>query len=629
MQLEGGTHFLLLRRAADYNNHSVLTFRRYDDVLTKWQTGDRVSPISPINNAALPELADGTVRSIHFLGPIHPGKVTCPGKIYLSLGLFNIIIITESIEESEKAATFCGSCGCNWEKWNLLGNKIDTIMYSQPSIAPDAGIPNSVLLPIKLPYEELKGTVFEYRALIASTIGRAATFISPTAKELQRFDTIFRELLVNKKMTYDSISKHGLLTIANAAMSRYSSQTFAGTSPILETESHVWSHSLLGLGIASLALRRIREFIETVFSSAGIFERLKLLSNVNAAPNPLYSIASNDSFWEKDFLHDYAPQKAFAPKEEHIRDNPPLITCFSGRDGFRSTQISLSAPLAVISGCNTTSWTLLTLTHEMSHTIVDGVLGLLLPNPDKETELTEAVALLKETQTRNMFDALRQMLCFAFWTAEGEGKLQEGIDEKRLAAIIRTMGIEINEILTHVFDFLYFYRKDQVHYVRSIWSSWGVIPNISHRIPDYINRTLCALHSNNLRRKDSYDITIDQLNDCLIKTMELYPETPYIKDAILQLRHNRAQYKQALKNRALFVKFVRYFLYSPTIESMITREPDVTGGERGGYPLKVSEFTDTVVHNPLRFIEEFSRDKMPDKQRSIWMLQQLAFGVEV
>lgn len=628
MQLEGGTHFLLLRRAADYNTHTLHTYHRYDDVLTNWKTGDRVSPITPLNNSELPDLTDGKNRWLHFLGPIFPGKLVYSGKLYISLGLFNVIIISESSAERERAALFVEQCGCNWEEWPLLGNLVEIIKYNKPSTDPGTAIPSSVLLPIKLPYEELKGTVFEYRALIASTIGRAATFVTATAKELHRFDTVFRNLLINKPMTYDSISKHGLLTIANAAMSRYSSQTFAGTSPILETESHVWSHSLLGLGIASLALRRIREFIETVFSSAGIFERIKLLREIKADPNPLYQILSNDSFWKRDFLYDYDPQKAFVPKEEHISDNPPLITCFSGRDGFRSTQISLSAPLAVITGCNTTAWTLLTLTHEMSHTIIDGVLGLLLPNPDKELELTAAVSLLNVTQPATMFEAMQQMLCFAFWTAESNGKFREGIDERKLASIIRTMGIEINEILTHVFDFLYFYRKDQLHYVRSIWSSWGVIPNISHRIPDYINRTLCALHSNNLRRKDSYDITIDQLNDCLNKTLELYPDTPYIQDAINQLKLNREQYKQALTNRALFVKFVRYFLYSATIESMITREPDVSGGERGGYILKVEEFTETTVHNPLRFIEEFSRDKMPDKQRSLWMLQQLAFGAD-
>ena len=388
-----------------------------------------------------------------------------------------------------------------------------------------------------------------------------------------------------------------------------------------------WSHSLLGLGTASLALRRIRAFIEKVFSTADFFERIKLLKNVKAESRRLYQISSRDSFWETDFLYAYEPQKKLESKEVQINEVLPLMTCFSGRDGFRSTQISLSAPLAVISGCNTTSWTLLTLTHEMSHTIIDGVLGLLLPNPDNDEELIDAIKLLDALEKENMFDRLRDLLCYAYWVVRTDGKLHEDkLDPIKLANIIREVGIEINEILTHIFDFLYFYMKDGYHYVSSIWSSWGVIPNIRHRIPDYIIRSLCALHATNLQRNDSYNITIDQLIEYLSKTLETYPDSPYIKDALDDLRSNRENYNKALKNRGLLVKFVRYFLYSSSIESMITREPDVTGGEHGGYPLKVLEFSDTMVRNPLRFIKEFSQDKMPDKQRSIWLLQQLAFG---
>ena len=84
---------------------------------------------------------------------------------------------------------------------------------------------------------------------------------------------------------------------------------------------------------------------------------------------------------------------------------------------------------------------------------------------------------------------LRVLLCFPLCTLEGNE-----LDEDHVGQRLRDEWAECNELLTHIFDFLYFYRGDAEAYVRCVWASWAVIPNIQHRLTDYITRCLCALH---------------------------------------------------------------------------------------------------------------------------------------
>lgn len=625
MKLTSGTHFVVLQKIPNHSEHTIHLFKRYDDALANWEAGNRISPIFPINFAELPNLSDGKDRFIHLIGPIYPGNVICSGNLFLSFGIFNILVISEEEQDYNSVVSFLKTQNTNWEEWNLVGNKIRQIEYH--SLNPDykTNIPPHVLSPIKIDtaHIELRGPIFEYRAQIASSITKSALCGLPSTQYLLSFDIIFRNLLT-KNMMEDSMSKHGLLTTANSILSRYSDQTLGGTSPVTETECNVKSHSLLGLGVASLALQRIIRFIENVFSNVCILDRLKSLEKVAATSSPLFQLKSSDKFWNQDHLYGHNPQKKLTIPTQRDNEVLPLLTCFSGRDGFRSTHISLSVPLATITSCNTTSWTLLTLTHEISHTIIEGVLGLLLPNPDDNDAINNTVKILNNNKD-NLFQQLREMLCFSCWVVANKGKIEGEINSDNLPEIIRTLWVELNEILTHIFDFLYFYRKDAKHYVRSIWASWGVIPNIRHRIPEYIVRTLCALHANNIRRKDKYKITLDQLKEYLTEIFKNSPDSPYIQEAIGDLNKNYKNYFEALRNRELLIKFVRFFLYSPEIQTMLEREPEVSGGDKGGYQAKVLEFSDITVKNPLRFIEEFSRDKSSDKQRSLWLFQQLAF----
>lgn len=629
MKIEGGTHYLVLSRDSDNNSSSQIhLYRRYDEPISHWKVGDRLSPIFSVDKSELPDLSDGKERNVYFIGPIHPAKVTVNGKIFISLGIFNVLVITEVDEEKTSISSFLLKNKVNWEEWKLRGEKIEAIKSN--AVGHRDRIPPEVSAPIKLDYDELRAPVFEYRAHIANIITRAQYFNLPALRDLVRFDSLFRQA-INKQG--ETVAKQGILTIANSVLGRQSEQTFSGTSPIFETEGHIGNNSLLGVGIASMALQRIRSFIEKVFLKVDILQRIKLLKDVEATPESLFGMSSNDEFFTKDHLFDHPSQKDPNNYQIDINKRIPLLTSFSGRDGFRSTDLSLSVPVAVISGCNSRAWTLMTITHEISHVIIRGVLGIILPNPDDKNALDSAAKLLDyKFQKRTLFDRLRELLSFAIWVADREGKIEDEIKKGDffngdiLGEIIRNTWGEIGEILTHIFDFLYFYSGDEKNYIKSLWVSWGVIPNIRERVPEYVKRSICALHSKNLRRqKERYQITIDQCKESLKAAISDHPDSPYIKGALDDLEQREGHYVNLLKNRELLVKFCRFFLYSPIINSFIEREPYISGGDKRPYGFDPLEFLDIPVQNPLRFIEEFSQDKGSQKQRSVWMLQQLAF----
>ena len=96
----------------------------------------------------------------------------------------------------------------------------------------------------------------------------------------------------------------------------------------------------------------------------------------------------------------------------------------------------MSAPLEVISCCNTTEWTPLTLTHEFSHRVIDGLLAQILPNPDGTDALEEVIELLEKRIYPNLFLQLRSLLCFALWRMDALAEQDIGASD--LGLIIKT-----------------------------------------------------------------------------------------------------------------------------------------------------------------------------------------------
>ena len=338
----------------------------------------------------------------------------------------------------------------------------------------------------------------------------------------------------------------------------------------------------------------------------------------------LQTLAPNDSFWDKDFLAGDFPtdDPAQIQFDDHEDPRLHLLTYFSGRDGFRATVISLSAPLELLQSCNSISWTLLTITHEISHILVDGVLAFLLPKPHTEADLNAAIELLVRGENcATLFEQMQQLLCYSIWQIASPNAT-DWLEPQTLGLHLEQHGQSLYEIVTHCFDFLYFYRADPAVYIPAVWASWSAIPNIENRVSEYIVRSLCALLTNHLRRENGVQVAIDQLLHLLENAEVDFPDAQYVPQAINELKSRRSDYTSALSIRRPLALFARHFLYSHTIAQQLL-SPETTADFQ---PLR---FTGDTVANPLRFIHDFSRDAAPSHLRSAWLLQQLAFGGEI
>lgn len=626
MELRGGTHYLLLKRLTGSTKHQVDCYERFQRALAAWTPGTRISPIFSTDDAPVPRLSKATKQWLILAGPVHPGALRhVPGAcVYITHGLLNILIWCKTEQVRKAARSSVAEHSLNGEEWEVKASEIKRITPLRRAHR-QVESPASLLRPLYPKDSPLCAAGREYVTLIAECASRA-TFLTPaTGKELVSFDNVMRGGLLN-----DSVSAmpvlHGHLVNTNAALSRYTSQTYAGIPPLLETECHYWTHSLLGIGIPSLALVRIRRFIQNLLESTKFIERFRRLDKLPPESKPLHCMVPSDEFWSRDLLSSKEVEAGLI-----ANNNDPFVstlTFFSGRDGFRATHLSLSAPLELIDSCNSVMWTLQTLTHEICHILVDAVLGLALPETSSPTSLRQAVIRMERGVSKNLFEQAQALLCWAVWRLDAgtEPATDDDVTPDMLRELVVKHWGEVTEIITHCLDYLYFYGGDPALFVRSVWLSWSVIPNIEHRVHDYVSRSLCALHTRNMRRKKAREITVDQLIARLQAIHKEFPTVLYVPQAIADLKRRKEYYYSVLDARRPLISFVNSCLYSDALQKQFQYEPRLGGGVHGGYSVQPLRFGGDRVANPLRFIREFSVEGQPNHLRAAWLLQQLALG---
>lgn len=558
---------------------------------------------------------------------------------HLTLGVYNLFSFTTNTEEKNKLLKIIsnlkkGDQEVGWELWRIEKGRVVNVDHWEPKLS---GIEERFLQrgrkrPDTLP---IKDSSREYTTQMATAYLRACHYWSDLARDLDEFDDYFTSKMQAAKaktlpgVTPDVSAYHEQYVTANAALSQQTEQAYTGVSPILETRGHYSMHSLLGIGIASRALQNLTSIVRKAFADAAFLTRVEKLSRSDTYGNkPLYSLDNMDAFFDEvDPLSDEflkIPEGGLPPDE-----TSPCLAFFSARDGFRSTPMTISAPFEVTTSANTRPWTLQTLTHEITHILIGGVLVYWLPQKHDKDALRKGLALLDD---KAVYDSLGDQLteCLCLTANQLDDVPLEEMDEDDLAACIERHYREMDETLTHCFDFLYFYQKDVDHYVHSVWASWDVIPNIAERVPDYVIRTACALLTLNLRKKDAYKVTLDQLVGKLKSIPAEFKNSEYIEKALRLIDGNRAKFEDALQKRENLVKIVRYFLYSPEVLKSIFRD-DVSGGKdegagsHGGYPMKWLEFGRQPPQNPLRFLAEYAKELKSDPARTSWLLQYLAF----
>ena len=317
----------------------------------------------------------------------------------------------------------------------------------------------------------------------------------------------------------------------------------------------------------------------------------------------------------------------------------PLVTYFSGRDGFSSHLQTLSAPVSTLSECNSYRSSLMTVTHEISHILINGVLGPLYPDHMCGETLTALGATLTMGyRPPNWLASARKLLFEGLVSMEGASRPDPmGIEDIQAEAadILVNWRAEAQETLVHAFDFMYFYAGDPEFYIESIWRSWSAIPGISDRISGYVMRTLSAVSANLLKEPSEKRLpaairAVKESLEDLRASGGLMSD--YVDRALAYLAEAEAdpskmrRLKQEYTARLYLVRLVRLFLYSDRIAAKLFDDPYTRskGRTTGG---KVSLHYDAApVGNPLAFLRDTIKQD-PVEAESVWVLHALAFDL--
>jgi hypothetical protein len=612
----------------------------YAQALEKWQPSTRLSPIFGVEEHGTdpPHISEfDKTRHLIFLGPIHPElvgeRIGKNSRLWLTLGLFNVLVATNYIKERRILLEWAKQQNIRYEAWTLgrgivkesevslhdkevmeTGWRTDLAKFSQGNLQ-----------------EELHDAVKEYCPLMASTLARSEQIAPAFIPDLKHIQESVVQMIKKAPDIAPNDSRYvllGQLLTINASLSRFASQTFAGTTPIAETECHFWSHSLLGIGVANIGLWKLREFLQRTLGEARIPTRFGHLADV-ANTHDLTRLAATDPFWSDNHLGNVK----LNPDE--IKPLVPLITYFSARDGFKSVLATISAPLATVAKCNSLQWSLNTMSHEITHVILRSVLADLYPDLKSHSELKKALSLYRQGRPgETLFEELRRLLLITIVKMESpnDGPQKSPNSEDALRIILETWQREVEEILVHVFDLLYFYGSDPTKYITGIWLSWGTIPHINRRVREYVIRSVCAVLAKHLMRGGEAE---NQARQETLDVLYSLPESDipgsYLNYAIALLKDNwDGDIENEVLARKGLVKIARTFLFSSSIAKNVRQEFDLVGGtekEKEGYSLKPGVIELRKIYNPLHFLELFTKSKKPSEADSLCLFYVLAFCV--
>ncbi len=638
---------LVVSRSAELAGHTVKIVSNIENAISAWEWSTRISPIFPLGKVENPNFGNAENCRFYFVGPLDQRYFPADISTFLTFGTYNALFIARNIFEISKIEQFLKSrIDTPWEYWDILGDSVVNVQYSEKL---KNSKPSSKIHFTRSQSAALRSAQEENVTLLSASIAKAIRYYPQNAEELQLFADVFTKKVADSKI--HEINKLSWLVNVNAALSRYTAQTFSGTSPILETECHFWTHSLLGVGLATQALTKIRRFVESAINKHNLIDKLVSLKkiptqNFFARKDGQYHQTtylgnigpSSGADWDKisQIIGRYAKTTPIPKSDEKFL---PLIVCFSGRDGFKSTTFSLSAPLEVISCCNTFGWSPMTLTHEICHVWVTGLLGKLFPNLLDPKNVADLERFSKSGVAQgNLFEQIQQYLyyCYTLLHIEYRDSLLQLITNpltpNSLAPntlssieIIETYNLAINELLTHILDFQFFYGRDEELYINSIWSSWDVIPNIKDRLSDYIIRSAAALLVNNLNEDRACDTTLDHLEALLNKLHLNLSDSQYLEDACELLKNERTMFLSRLKKRAPLVRFAHTFFSDNNLAAELGSIKTTADGML--HAMKEKEFShENAIGNPLKFISQFSNDKKFDRPEALWMLHHLAFA---
>lgn len=652
MKISATPSFLIVSRRPKSRLFEIALHTSFSDVLGEWGASTRVSPVFPLSEPFEP--CDSTRFKgkwyIAFVGPCSPAKLFAvfpdDSQIWLSLGLLNVIVANRSGKKINKFKAHVRSQGGQVEIWQVEDGavrKMRSELEENESKIDSSSVAS--LLKIEHP-PELKAALMEYCPMMAATTARSRCLPAHLQEGLQQAHSIFaKDLLTEEALAGDNAYLVLAEVLAfHSGLSRFIAQGLVGISPLAHTESHYWGHSLLGLGSANIALWNICHFLQKKLGDVRIPERLLSLA---ATPNEIDYVNISSSLTPPDHLFINAKlevaQKAIAPQ----------IPFFSSRDGYQSRATTISAPISAVTGCNSMRWSLLTVTHEYIHPIVQEILSDIIPDLDDASQLEACCKILQGVGTVVLNNDQRRTVLHAA-TVHAEAKrlvfmtmlMIANLDKNpatgihisqvgpvHISQLCQTYRHDIEETLVHLLDFSYIYQRKVEHYVPAIWTSWGTVPNVATRVKDYIIRTIIAVASKHLRRGTKVAISTarEEVLNALLSLQASGRGGRYVAKAIegIQSEQEWETIIEAVMARIPLMTLTAHILFSENLSGELHRESHLSPGNNdyGGYQERHLNLTPDKIDNPLLFISSFTAHEPASAGRSAWLLYILAYGV--
>jgi hypothetical protein len=673
--------FLLLDFNPKDKYHSIRLLSDPLNALGDWCGATRISPVwrVSIERSGQDALFFRNASSMFLAGPIDPtifyqyfgqpnGEAYFEAA-YLSLGMSNLIVFVSSARQSTQLANFFDREGHPYEEW-VLQPADDSVQRRylanvKYGIAADRVRDEPIrTLEVARRFELLvqvldqqnsrhRAPLLEFLATSSAVRARSLLFHPEFATNLDGIEWTVLDLLNEAE---ESRFREELFAL-NAALSRHASQALSGTTPISQTECHFWPHSLLGTGIANIALQRLVRFVLSAFDQAGISARIEAVlslptSDVFGALKETLSI--RDSQCTEFIALDKISEEVIGSDLDSFRQVEVPISYFSARDGFRATDLCISAPLQCVSACNSRDWTLVSISHEISHSVVahklrsiaDHVIDSISQGTSTEQDLINF--LKKEPKT--LWDVVGQKLAYVVFLEESAiqgadpvlAQTQAGKLDVRYS--LEQALPEFEEYFVHMFDYFHFYDRAPGIYVETVWQSLAVRPTIDGKLRNFVERTLIALACKRIgqsedwpeRARDDMKAAIDQ------DAIKLGGGTKEQVSLLLAGEANDGSEWSRLRKWLMRVKRLIMIFHlvfkSDQLAKMLKEEKlpahgTVQGGIRTSYSMEPLVFWPKPgapaykFSNPLLFLSQFGRDIEGDEAKSVWMLHLLAFGL--
>ena len=677
-------------------------------ILREWGATTRISPIwqlrPTVNDKSLISDEISEAYSLWFLNGVSadflrdefPEKILAElyhESLWLSIGVHSLILVCRNKDVDEEINSICVG-KVPYERWLVQSSEGPNVFdgsdidYESPedyfeikekrrgALAKAAFANSSIEADDALGFMQL-----ELYALLSVIEGRARGEFEKLANDALAIESLASELVNGHDLEADEadglatnggVSRPDILLTLNAGLSRLSSQALSGTSPILRTECHFWPHSLLGTGVANLALRNVTSFLSELTNQAKFDQRIYALRDREFDIGS-YELTKTDPQFP-DFASISRANVAGASNLLEIEDSElegdevdqavttTPITYFSGRDGFMNGPLTTSAPLPSISGGNSYQWNLGTITHEISHRVLSGhIIDCLEDFLEDMYDLQVAggqncTTVLSYFQTppktfgeyaaRVLGRALLLINYLDFSEPEMRAAMSQPFDF--FFDAVDSHSEDLEELLVHIFDFYHFYGEDTENYCNFVWLSWAVQPSIEDKLLDYIVRTLVALGVKHTGRNDWKELALSDFRAVL--KQEPLKSRLRIRSEVEQLLDDEARQDEIMElldiSEGLLVLFHMFFKFDPlqtASASELYSNPTNKTIKRSG--LKEKRYyhyrysNDTFVSekpsigrpkfsNPLVFLRDYSREEKPNAAQSAWLLHMLAFNVD-